>query len=60
MTGRQMIKLYKRYGWEVIRVRGSHYTMKKGSLVERIPHHTKEMKKGLEKKLLKRLIEGEK
>jgi predicted RNA binding protein YcfA (HicA-like mRNA interferase family) len=59
MTGKQMIKLYQRHGWEIIRVSGSHYTMKKGKAKERIPHHTAELGKGLEIKFMKRLIKGE-
>jgi predicted RNA binding protein YcfA (HicA-like mRNA interferase family) len=59
MTGKQMIKLYLRHGWIVVRIRGSHYTLNKGDKVERIPHHTRELKKGLETKFLKRLTEGE-
>ncbi|MCD4785429.1 MAG: type II toxin-antitoxin system HicA family toxin [Candidatus Eremiobacteraeota bacterium] len=55
-----MIKLFKRHGWKPIRVKGSHYTFKKGNLIEQIPHHTKELRKGLEMKLFKKLQEGEK
>lgn len=58
MTGKQIIKLYKKHGWKVLRTRGSHYTMKKGNQIEQIPYHTKELRKGLEIKLLKRLKEG--
>jgi len=57
MTGKQMIKLYKKYGWKVMRVKGSHYTMKKGSHKTAIPHHTTELRKGMEKALLKKIME---
>ena len=59
MTGKQMIKLYLRHGWKQIRIRGSHYTFRKGKLIEQVPCHTSELKKGLEIKLLKKLQEGE-
>ena len=45
MTGKEMIRIFKKSGWEIIRIRGSHYTMKKGNLVEQIPYHTKELRK---------------
>ncbi|MFO7729361.1 MAG: type II toxin-antitoxin system HicA family toxin [Spirochaetia bacterium] len=56
MSGREMMKKYKENGWQVVRQRGSHVRMKKGDSFETIPLH-KELKKGLEKVLLKRLEE---
>ena len=55
ISGRDLLKLYQKAGWEVIRQRGSHIIVAKGPLRETIPMH-KELKKGLEKGLLKRLI----
>ncbi len=55
MSGKEMQKLFEKNGWKKIRQKGSHVTMKKeGEFPETIPMH-KELKNGLEKKLLKRL-----
>ncbi|MHC9540667.1 MAG: type II toxin-antitoxin system HicA family toxin [Vulcanimicrobiota bacterium] len=58
MTGKQMKKKYEDNGWELDRINGSHHIMKKGEHTESIPiHGNKELKKGTESKLLKRLKE---
>ena len=57
MTGKEMIKLYKKFRWKVISIRGSHYKMEKGKEIEVIPYHTRELKKGTQEYLLKRLKE---
>ncbi len=57
LSGKEMIKLYEREGWQVIGQRGSHVRMEKGSLHETIPLH-KELAKGTEHKLLKILRKG--
>ena len=54
MSGKQMLKLFIADGWERLRRRGSHVVVGKGELRETIPMH-KELKKGLESALLKRL-----
>ena len=54
MSGKEMIRLYEQNGWKVIRQKGSHVRLKKGSESETIPNH-KELKKGTEQALLKRL-----
>lgn len=54
MSGKDMLKKYKDDGWIVLRQKGSHVTVGKGSLRETIPMHG-ELKKGLESALLKRL-----
>ncbi len=54
LSGEQMLKLYRAAGWKVIRQRGSHIMVGKGSLRETIPLH-KELTRGLEHALLKRL-----
>ena len=51
-----MLRLYKKAGWKVISQRGSHVKVGKDSLREIIPMH-KELKKGLEQSLIKRLEE---
>jgi predicted RNA binding protein YcfA (HicA-like mRNA interferase family) len=53
-----MLRLYKKAGWHVISQKGSHVKVGKGSLREIIPMH-KELKKGLEQALLKRLTSQE-
>lgn len=53
MTGRQMIALYRREGWMLIRIgKDSHYYMAKGSHVEPIPYHGHQLRANLEKHLL--------
>lgn len=55
MSGKDMLKLFEKAGWIKIRQKGSHVIIQKdGELPETIPMH-KELKKGLEQKLLKRL-----
>lgn len=57
LSGKEMLQKYKKAGWEVLRHRGtSHVIVGKAALRESIPLH-KELKKGLEAKLLKRLKE---
>jgi predicted RNA binding protein YcfA (HicA-like mRNA interferase family) len=55
-SGKEMLKRYLQAGWVVISRRGSHVKVGKAAKREVIPIH-KELKKGLERKLLKR-IEG--
>jgi predicted RNA binding protein YcfA (HicA-like mRNA interferase family) len=49
-----MLKRYQRAGWVVLSRRGSHVKVGKGLFREVIPMHP-ELKKGLERKLLKRM-----
>lgn len=56
MTGAEMVRLYKSEGWVIDRIHGSHYVMKKNEQIEIIPNHGgRDLAKGLENKLLKRL-----
>ena len=57
MTGKEMIKLNRRNGWSFIKAAGSHYKLKKGEEIEIMPFHTKELKKGIQEYLLRRLKE---
>jgi predicted RNA binding protein YcfA (HicA-like mRNA interferase family) len=57
LSGKEMLKLFQKAGWKVLRSKGSHVIVGKDSLRETIPLH-KELKKGLELYLLKR-IKGE-
>ncbi len=54
MSGKDMLKLYEHRGWRQIRQKGSHVIVAKGTDRETIPMH-RELKKGLERALLKRL-----
>ncbi len=49
-----MLKLYLSAGWAILRQRGSHVMVGKDGDVETIPMH-RELKRGLEQSLLKRL-----
>jgi len=51
-----MLKLYLQQNWKVVSQKGSHIKVAKGNLRQIIPMH-KELKKGLEKALLKYLME---
>ena len=59
ISGKELLKLFLQSGWMVLRQKGSHVVIGKGDERETIPMH-RELKKGLEHKLLKRLIQGEK
>ena len=54
ISGKEMLKLYLKHGWTELRQSGSHVIVGKGAQRETIPMH-KELKKGLEKALLKRI-----
>ena len=54
ISGKQMLRLFRKAGWRIISRRGSHVKVGNGSEREIIPMH-KELRKGLEQKLLKRL-----
>mgnify|MGYP000389187766 CR=1 FL=1 len=57
LSGKEMLKLYQKNGWVILRKKGSHVIVGKNGERETIPMHD-ELKKGLEKYLLKRLNEG--
>ena len=46
----------KRNGWEVKRIKGSHYIMKKDNEIEVVPVHNKDLKAGLENAIIKRFV----
>lgn len=54
LSGKEIIRIYELHGWQVLRQKGSHVQMGRGSERETVPLH-REVKKGLEWKLLKRL-----
>ncbi|MGD9939512.1 MAG: type II toxin-antitoxin system HicA family toxin [Clostridia bacterium] len=57
LSGDEMLRLFKKAGWEVLSQRGSHVKVGKNTMREIIPMH-RELKRGLERALLKRLKEG--
>ena len=56
MSGEQMLRLYLQKDWEIVSQRGSHVKEAKENKRQIIPMH-KELKKGLEKALLKYLAQ---
>lgn len=54
LSGKEMKRLFEKNGWVELRQKGSHVVMGKDNDRETIPMH-RELKKGLERKLLKRL-----
>ena len=57
LSGQKLLKMFLKNGWTKLRQNGSHQIICKGNVYETIPMH-KELKKGLEKKLLKILEEN--
>jgi predicted RNA binding protein YcfA (HicA-like mRNA interferase family) len=55
LSGKKMIKLYLKNGWEIIRQSGSHVQLRKNDRHQTIPSHSKDLGKGLEMKLLKEI-----
>lgn len=58
LSGKEMLRLYLKAGWTVLRQSGSHVRVRRGSELETIPMH-KELKRGMEAALLKRLRQKE-
>jgi predicted RNA binding protein YcfA (HicA-like mRNA interferase family) len=58
LSGKEMLALYEKQMWVVLRKKGSHVIVGKRNQRQTIPMH-KELKKGLERKLLKTLKEGD-
>ncbi|GHV70547.1 hypothetical protein AGMMS49928_18750 [Spirochaetia bacterium] len=54
LSGKDMLRLYTKAGWRIIHQKGSPVQLAKENLHETIPMH-KELKKGMEQHLLKRL-----
>ena len=54
LSGKEMLKKFQKAGWKILKKRGDYVKIGKESYRETIPMH-KELKKGLEHKLLKRL-----
>lgn len=54
MKGKELVKLLKKNGWRVERIKGSHHVMKKGEYTEIIPVHNTDIPSGLLNAILKR------
>lgn len=54
MKGRELVRILKQNDWEIVRVKGSHYVMRKGNQTEVIPVHSTDIPKGLLHSILKR------
>ena len=52
MTGVEMIKMLKKHGIKHFKVKGGHYHYLINDKIFQVPHHHKEMGKGLERKIL--------
>jgi predicted RNA binding protein YcfA (HicA-like mRNA interferase family) len=58
LSGKELVKLYKKNGWILDRVKGSHHIMRNKKTGETMPipvHGNKSLGKGLERSLLKKL-----
>ena len=54
MTGVELIKYLREHGFSCDKAKGSHYRMSKGDTVVFVPHHHKEMGKGITESILKK------
>lgn len=54
MRDTDLLKLLLKSGWEIERIRGSHHIIKKDDMIEVVPIHGKDVKKGMLNKILKR------
>lgn len=53
-TGKEVVKLLKKNGWQLVRIKGSHHVMKKDGKTEIIPVHKTDLPPGLLTAILKR------
>ena len=53
MTGVEMIKLLSKNGYKHFKIKGSHYHYNISGKLFQVPHHHKEMGKGLTNHILK-------
>lgn len=61
ISGKEMLRLFLKEGWQILRQSGSHVIVGLGELRETIPiHGNQDLRKGLERKLLKSLNESKK
>jgi len=54
LSGKDLIRLLRQHGWEVIRINGSHHILAKDNKTVVVPvHGNQSLGKGLESKILK-------
>ena len=53
MKDKDLLKLLKKNGWEVVRIHGSHHVLQKGDATTVLPIHGKDVPTGLLNKILK-------
>lgn len=53
MRDKDLLKLMKKNGWTVVRIQGSHHILQKGSQIETLPIHGKDVPTGLLNAILK-------
>jgi predicted RNA binding protein YcfA (HicA-like mRNA interferase family) len=54
VKGKDVVKTLKQHGWQVARVKGSHFMMEKDGLVIPVPCHNWDMGIGLLKEISKK------
>ena len=54
MRDKDLLKLMKKNGWTVVRIQGSHHILQKGSQIETLAIHGKDVPTGLLNAILKR------
>ncbi|HOV38262.1 MAG TPA: type II toxin-antitoxin system HicA family toxin [Spirochaetales bacterium] len=55
MKGKDLVKLMEKNGWEIVRITGSHYIMKKSKETLVVPVHSNtDLKTGILNSLLKK------
>ena len=54
MRDKDLLKLMKKNGWTVVRIQGSHHILQKGSQIETLPIHGKDVPTGVLNAILKR------
>lgn len=54
LKDKDLLKLLKQNGWVVVRIKGSHHSLRKGSQTETLPIHGKDVPTGLLNAILKR------
>lgn len=54
MKDKDLLKKLLSDGWELVRIKGSHHVIQKGSKTEVIPVHNKDLPIGLQNAIMKR------
>lgn len=54
MRGKDLIRLLENDGWKVVRIRGSHNTLKKNGISVTVPVHNTDLGKGILNSIIKK------